>query len=503
VTSHLDLNYLSAELRSYPDQKLVSFLVHGTATKSSACGLDLVLDPHLTSLSGAFDAVRKNVADLTARGWYGLFRAPPFLPLRSLPQGTAPKSDGTARRTTDAGAPRKPTIPATVSINEAARSADWVREEKPTLGDYTRDVAILRDAAEIWGEPVYQFSHDFQSFFNQLVTRPSEQFKSCFHWLDNEGAPAWVAEYVLGFGAMPSSGIAQRFSHAILWLVARDFDAEEALIFAAETDPRRVAYLRARAALGDDQARLWTGKCFTDYPIFAVVGAERTACLLDKLGTRTGRIRALLAAGPPKQQLGVCVRWNRAYINSFLAHVIILPHKALRALKTLYLVETGSAVLFRDCRSLCGLLEHIRFAVHQRRVRMYGLYSPFRALRRGASAPDPEQPVRITAEMTTRAAEWSKELVLRPGAWCSGILRQRFEASPSSPEDLGRCLFGYSDAALEGAATPCFGGWFHGSFFSVPIPVAFLVFAIPILEFLAAICAALAFRPLIGGALSS
>jgi len=172
----------------------------------------------------------------------------------------------------------------------------------------------------------------------------------------------------------------------------------------------------------------------------------------------------------------------------------------LRALKTLSLVETGSAVPFRDYRSLCGLLEHIRFAVHQRRVRMYGLYSPFRALRRGASAPDPEQPVRITAEMTTRAAEWSKELVLRPGAWCSGILRQRFEASPSSPEDLGRCLFGYSDAALEGAATPCFGGWFHGSFFSVPIPVAFLVFAIPILEFLAAICAALAFRPLIGGA---
>jgi len=225
-----------------------------------------------------------------------------------------------------------------------------------------------------------------------------------------------VAEYVLGFGAMPSSGSAQRFSHAILCLVARDFDADEAVILAAETDSRRVAYLRARAALGDDQVRLWTGKCFTDDPIFAVVGAERTARLLDKWGTRTGRIRALLAEGPPKQQLGVCVRWNGAYINSFLGHVIIPPHKALRALRTLSLVETGSAVPFRDYRSLCGLLEHIRFAVHPRRVRMYGLYTPFRAHSRGASVPDPERPVRITALMVARAAEWPKELVLRPGA---------------------------------------------------------------------------------------
>ena len=66
---------------------------------------------------------------------------------------------------------------------------------------------------------------DVKFYFTKFRLHPSEWHKSCFQWqevaADGTPVPAWVLEYVPGFGHVASSGIAQRFSHALLWLLHR------------------------------------------------------------------------------------------------------------------------------------------------------------------------------------------------------------------------------------------------------------------------------------------
>ena len=157
-------------------------------------------------------------------------------------------------------------------------------------------------------------------------------------------------------------------------------------------------------------------------------------------------------------------------------------------------------MLWRDYRSLVGLLEHIRHAVHARRLRMYGLYGPHRLLGK-RSALEPESPIKPSPHLSASAVSWIDALLHRPGAWCSeSFPRVTFSASPACTPDLGRSFFCYTDAALEGAPIPSFGGWFHGFYFLYRIPDSLLGYPIPQLEFLATVCAVIVFRALIGRA---
>jgi hypothetical protein len=143
-----------------------------------------------------------------------------------------------------------------------------VKEEKPTNGDLAVGVAVLRYAADLWGEDLFLFSEDFKAWLNQFGAHPSESFKTCFLWLhrDADGVliPTWVMECVMGFGMYPSSGIAQRFSHALMWITFRRFGATEAALLDAEMGPRRVQSLQDRAALSPNQRVLWDADCYTD-----------------------------------------------------------------------------------------------------------------------------------------------------------------------------------------------------------------------------------------------
>ena len=56
---------------------------------------------------------------------------------------------------------------------KAARASSWVKEEKPTNGDLAVGVAVLRYAADLWGEDLFLFSEDFKAWFNQFGTHPS------------------------------------------------------------------------------------------------------------------------------------------------------------------------------------------------------------------------------------------------------------------------------------------------------------------------------------------
>ena len=129
--------------------------------------------------------------------------------------------------------------------------------------------------------------------------------------------PVWIVDYVLGFGLTASSGIAQRFSHALLWILARRFDAVEAAN--PELDPARAQYLKEHAALGDFQAALFVLLCYTDDVIFIIVGVARAMRLLEAWGKLIAEVN-LLMAGEGKRQLGSCVKWNGVFHNAFLCY---------------------------------------------------------------------------------------------------------------------------------------------------------------------------------------
>jgi hypothetical protein len=228
-------------------------MTNGVSLKSEGAGQFLVLDAHLTSLNMSFETADEAIHSFVDDGWYGIFSAIPFITPRAIPQGIVSKTGGKWRRTSDGGSPRKTTIPPVLSINAASKLASWSKEVKPTLAELASDMAILLHAATLFGDDTYILVDDFKIFFNQFRLHPSEWWKSTFLWT-NQGSPAWVVEYVLGFGMGPSSNIAQRFADAIMDLLFQRFDAIEDTLFAAESDPsRRAAWLDQRTQLGPNQ----------------------------------------------------------------------------------------------------------------------------------------------------------------------------------------------------------------------------------------------------------
>ena len=247
------------------------------------------------------------------------------------PRGITPKGrDGLdVRVTTDGGAPRKPTNPPSISLNDALRSATWPKEIKPTLAEAAHDLAVLQHIANVLGEEVYVLADDYKAFFNQFATHPSEWWKSCFMWLrlsGGEPAPVWIREHVLGFGLSLSSNIVQRFANAMLSVLEQRVDAEEAALCELDTNPVLRAVLAARRTLGPNEARLWSAFVYTDDKFIMAVGAARMARVLGTWGTLTGDVETLMA-GESKRQIGNCLQWNGAYFNAFLAQTIIPPSK--------------------------------------------------------------------------------------------------------------------------------------------------------------------------------
>jgi len=439
--------FLATALAEYPDQELVSFVTRGAATKSEAAGLTAVFGPHLISLAAGFAVVSDSIDEMIVAGKYCISSQLPYFPFFGLPQGSTAKGDDglDKRRITDGGCPRKETTPPAMSLNTASRLAPWVPEVKPTVGAAARDLAVLSYAASVWDTSVYFLSDDFVAFFTQFHRHGSELWKSGFFWHQME-APAWVVEYVLGFGLVPSSNIAQRFSHAILWILFARIDAEEAALLKAEVVPARVSYLADRRALGPHQDALYAAHIFTDDPLFIIVGTERTVRITGHLGQLCEETRAILSNGR-KMQVGTSVKWSGIYFCSHLALVVVPPHKVLRAIATLRLVVNCSFVAWCAYQSLCGLLEHVRYALSLRRSAMYGMYAPYRAL--GGRLAAPAEPVPSTLASVTRSASWITDLQHRPGSHCADVVRAAHTPLECAPADGTRIVL-----APRGSAGP-------------------------------------------------
>ncbi|MFZ9087199.1 MAG: hypothetical protein ACO3C6_11785, partial [Steroidobacteraceae bacterium] len=501
IESHFDTAFLAQALSAYPDQELRSFAVHGAATKTDAGNLMSVLGPHLTSLPEGFPQVHANIIENVTKDWYGCYHGPmPLAPGYSIGSTGKAGAPDAKRRTSEYGAPRKATVPPATSLNDLARHAAWPPEVKPTLKAHASDVAVLKYAARLWGEDLYCLSDDFKFYFTQFRLHPSEWHKSCFQWLslaaDGTPVPAWIMEYVLGFGHAASSGIAQRFSHAVLWLLRKRVNAEEAPILASEKDPVRRAYLDERAALGPDQATLWSADIFTDDGAMLIVGADRVARILAHWGTLLKQI-GIVTAGPHKRMVGCAIRWLGVYLNTFLGNQIIPRDKAIKASTVLGDLAAGRPVEFRDYRSLMGRIEHFRGIVEDDRTSTYHMYTPF-----AAGKVNPRGRVIPTVEIAAKAEEWRQLLLRRPGRTCARFAPDVTSAAPFILADVWRAFHVFTDAALLGAPVPGLGGYLAGQYFSFALPEDMLGYPIPQLEFLAIIAATIVFREVLDGALA-
>ena len=511
IESHLNLELLREELKDWPDQELLSFLLEGVRYKADV-EHQIVLLPHLVSLREGYTSLLEEVAKYTSAGWYGLFSHPPFLPFRAVPKGSVPRKlePLRPRPTTEAGAPRqllfdtegKPVI----SLNEASSgkvpqavaeatgsevsrspSQAWPKENKPTLADVLTTLALFSFLAAQLSLSVYTAADDFKNFFNQLRLAP-EEFWKCGMILSELGDPRYAAEYIMTFGLRPASNIAQRFADAIvsIWrrrMLEAEITHTEALM---ETDPDFAAWVQSRGGPSAATAALFAVFIYTDDPIFIIVGALRMARGLHIWTTLCKQV-GLLMAIETKRQCGTHVEWLGAGISSLLAMAWVPKHKIAAALAKIEVTLAGNSTM-QMYHSLLGLLEHLVYLNGMKRRYMYYLWLPFQT----KTAVEPNRIVQLTAKMRVQLHKWKTLLLTRPGISALRTVHQ------ATTQPGCTTLTAYSDAFRDRDDDRSgMGGWFHGSYWSVQLTSPHTRIPIAALEFIAALTSIVSFAALL------
>jgi len=540
IETHLNLPFLRKRLAGYPDQNLVSNLLEGIRFEADV-ELQTVLVPHLISLPKGFTSVRNELYRLQTLGWYRFFDHLPFWPIYLNGQGaTARKLETRYRRTTECGGPRRPTLDGSglraLSINEAAsvrhmpawykhrHDPPWLKymqereladplewgmpsrrppEIKPTLSMVMRDLSILLAAARRLEEPLYIFGDDAKDYFNQLAIASEDwwKFGVVFIHADEITAPRsagerlfFVSERRLGFGARPSSNIAQRFSEALLHLLREDMDAAEGMLpvdarpSAERWRAARSAIRRARTDEQRAQLRLYVVHMYTDDPIMAVVGVDRALRLL-RLWARLTVELGLIMAIPEKRSLGTWAPWLGVLLLAGLGLVLVPKAKLLRTVHRIDELLTDG-LPFQDYRSLIGLLEHLRCVYAAAASIMYSLYLPHGSLR--VRQEGPAALIRPNGFQVEQLKRHRAALINTGGAPVTVVLRR---GDGVAPEHLAVKYVVSADAATD-SEPPGIGGFCHGLYWYVALPLEWLVYLhITVLELLASGVGAITLAP--------
>jgi hypothetical protein len=540
IETHLNLPFLRKRLAGYPDQNLVSNLLEGIRFEADV-ELQTVLVPHLISLPKGFTSVRNELYRLQTLGWYRFFDHLPFWPIYLNGQGaTARKLETRYRRTTECGGPRRPTLDGSglraLSINEAAsvrhmpawykhrHDPPWLKymqereladplewgmpsrrppEIKPTLSMVMRDLSILLAAARRLEEPLYIFGDDAKDYFNQLAIASEDwwKFGVVFIHANEITAPRsagerlfFVSERRLGFGARPSSNIAQRFSEALLHLLREDMDAAEGMLpvdarpSAERWRAARSAIRRARTDEQRAQLRLYVVHMYTDDPIMAVVGVDRALRLL-RLWARLTVELGLIMAIPEKRSLGTWAPWLGVLLLAGLGLVLVPKAKLLRTVHRIDELLTDG-LPFQDYRSLIGLLEHLRCVYAAAASIMYSLYLPHGSLR--VRQEGPAALIRPNGFQVEQLKRHRAALINTGGAPVTVVLRR---GDGVAPEHLAVKYVVSADAATD-SEPPGIGGFCHGLYWYVALPLEWLVYLhITVLELLASGVGAITLAP--------
>ena len=540
IETHLNLAFLRRRLEGYPDQNLVSNLLDGVRFEADV-ELQTVLVPHLISLPKGFTSVRNELYRLQTLGWYHFFDNMPFWPIYVNGQGaTARKMETRYRRTTECGGPRRPTFDGSglraLSINEAAgirhvpawyrhrHDPPWLRymqereltdplewgmpsrrpkEVKPTLAMVMRDLSILLAAARHLEEPLYIFGDDAKDYFNQLAIASEDwwKFGVVFIHADDIAAPRsagerifFVSERRLGFGARPSSNIAQRFSEALLHLLREDMDAAEA----AEPEDLRPSAERWRAArsatrrdtLGEQRAqlRLYVIHMYTDDPVMAVVGVQRALRLLTVWMRLVTELHLIMAI-PEKRQLGTWAPWLGVLLLAGLGLVLVPKAKLLRTVQRIDTLLT-EGLAFQDYRSLVGMLEFLRCVYGAVSSTMYGLYQPHGSLQ--VRHEGPAALIRPNGFQIEQLCRHRDALMNTGGAPVTVVLRR--DDGVAQPHLAVKFVVS-ADAATD-SEPPGIGGFCHGLYWYFAIPLGWLTYLhITVLELLATGVGAITLAP--------
>lgn len=514
LESHLNLKLLDDLLESYPDQELRVHLTKGISSKTDL-PLQTVLFPHLTSLPAGADKVEKEILKFEAKhGWYEFFACLPFVPFRTMPQGTAPrKGEDRPRRTSDGGAPRKtlvdgrgqevPSYNDAIGIRNVIADGDppiykWAREVKPTVADKAQAAHILCGAGALLGEPVLAMTDDVASFFNQLLLCAKDLWKQGHLWTalrEGQFGPfegsevTFVAEYCLGFGLAHSSNIAQRFAHALVHVIQSRFDREEENL---GIDPR---WTRKRQHLeGSTQNRLYHISMYTDDKMSIVVGVDRFVRLLRHWRGLTLPLNMLMA-GPSKRGAGPVVDWLGLKFFVSLNALVIPTCKLARALATLEAAISGRSVTHAEYRQLCGLLVHLHPWVAMREDALYGLWKCLKF------DYGPAVPIIRGRVKTDLLEEWKERLSSQGGVPFQAAFGQR----PVDVSERQTATFAITcDAAKQGARIPGIAGFMAGLFWVITLRredvEGPLEIPIVLLEFVGIVVSLIVFERIVGQA---
>ena len=392
------------------------------------------------------------------------------------------------------------------SLPNEQTTSTWPKEAKPTLQQLMRDLAVLRRAAELLGEPIYVFGDDAKDYFNQLAISAADLPKLGIAFLKGDDLII-VSELRLGFGVHGASNIAQRFSEALLFMFRQDMDQADAEHVPALWRSRRAG---VQASSGEGcfdstvggrttrvcpQERLYSIYMYLDDPICVVVGVERALRALRVWRRLTERV-GLIMAIPEKRTLGTWCKWLGVLVIAALGIVAVPKDKLLRASRAIEDALTDG-VEFHIYRSLCGLLEHLRAVNLRGRNVMHGLYRPHGP--ESASRFGPGGLVTCDVLMTKQLQRWRSLLAESAGVNVIAALdRYELESRPS----LSIAICG--DACCGDTDPTGLGGFCEGYFWYILVPEVDLAFVtIPTLEFLAAAFNVLVFAGLCHGMLDA
>ena len=551
-SSRFHLPYLREKFKGYPDQRLASNTLDGVRLEAdvqlhSVYGpnLESVSKGYESVQKTVRELRAMNFYDFMTRAPF----SPMWLISQgSTEKFLHGAPTGKFRRTSDFGIPRKPHTDSdglpVISINDAARSyeiPDWItqhsnpamrewaahkyahvsaedkaagrgkfpKERKPMVEALARDIAIYGALAVQTDQPLFVFVADAAFYFNQFGYSPEELHKSnallssrpgdtdiCGEPIE-PGVPLFVQEKRLGFGSFPSSNICQRFSNALTRWTSERFDEimlEMDLRFPPpkeivdwkrrrkqlEETCRRQRRKKKGQALSDcTQSRLGSIRFYTDDPIAIAVGIPAATALVQALLEETEAIN-LEMAGADKIQIGGHVNWIGIVAAAAVLLIIVPKNKLIRAKDSVTQAKQG-VLPFSEYRPLLGLLEHLRFVVQLPPKSTAALYTPYRH----GGDPEPSGKVTLDEPMTEALDMWTAMLDT-----CGGVVvTVVFYASAAERLRNADLIFAASaDAAMEGEGTPGIGGYVHGFYWRIQLPLVILaLFHITSWEFLASI----------------
>ena len=522
--SDLNLVNIAKDLHDWPDQEMVGMILNGIQYKADI-PLQVVLCPHLQDIALDPRAIQKELNRLSSveNGlmYMEVFSIVPFIPFRFVPQGGVPRKleAGRPRRKGDGGAPRivirdEDGVPAP-SLNDAIGlkshvtdnqreastepSHKWpAKEVKPRIEDKMHDDSILGAASQAGFGPLLQLTDDFADHFNQLGIHPSEYWKIVVLWvfLDANGRStrwpdfeAFIAEYRLGFGLSLSSGIAQRFSEAIVAVFRNRLDEiEEPImneVLASQPTSEKAEWIRHRRELsvvtGKKEDRLYAIKIYTDDPAITAVGHERLIRAIEvwKGVVSDYNLRTAIAR---KRQIGPIVIWLGFHFFSILGKIIVPDAKRKRVQERVIRALSPQGLPAAEYRTMMGLLEHLLIIVLGNRSFMYGMYGTIymQALRKGGN-----EIVKITSNalgqfLRNQLERWEVRIkTMIAGCSLAHGTREWYNTNEIVPQAT---VFG--DAAKEGTPTPGLGGYSHGAWWVYPLSELELKLPIVGLEFI-------------------